>query len=130
MAFGFKPISNADGALAPYEYLPTSLTNLNLGTALAFSAGKLTKASGTTKPEYICMHEGAVGADEIIPVIRVDHNTVYETSISASGTSLKLGDKVTLATGGNQVTATTTDGVAEIVYMAGTATGSTVRVRF
>ena len=42
----------------------------------------------------------------------------------------KLGDKVTLHTDGLQVTATTTNGVAEGVYMDGTASGSMCRVRF
>ena len=52
-------------------------------------------------------------------------------ALSAAGTSLNLGDKVTLhATNGMEVTATTSNGVAEIIDMDGTAEGSTVRVRF
>ena len=38
--------------------------------------------------------------------------------------------RVTLHTDGLQVTATTTNGVAEVVYMDGTASGSMCRVRF
>ena len=56
---------------------------------------------------------------------------VFETTFSAAATSVKLGNKVTLhASDGMSVTATTTDGVAEVVYMDGTASGSMCRVRF
>ena len=41
-----------------------------------------------------------------------------------------VGDKVTIHTDGLQVTATTTGGVAEVVWMEGTASGAKVRVRF
>ena len=67
----------------------------------------------------------------MVTVVRVDPQTEYETTLSAAGGSLNLGDKVTLhASSGLQVTATTTNGVAEIVYMDGTASGDMVRVRF
>ena len=129
----FIPIKNADGAPAPFEYLPCSAITPKFGMALTQSSGKLAIATGTTAPTYISMYEApaAVSAGTIIPVIRADHDTIYETTISAAGTSLNLGDKVTLhASNGLQVTATTTSGVAEIVYMDGTASGSMVRVRF
>ena len=42
----------------------------------------------------------------------------------------KVGDKVTLHTDGLQVTGTTASGVAEVVYMDGTAAGDMCRVRF
>lgn len=129
----FFPLKNADGAMAPTEYLPCSAITPKYGMALIQSSGKLAIATGTSRPTYISMVEksAAVSAGEIIPVIRVDEETIYETTISAAGTSLNLGDKVTLhASDGMQVTATTTSGVAEIVGMDGTASGSKVRVRF
>ena len=55
---------------------------------------------------------------------------IYETISSAAFTSIKQGQKVTLATDGMKVTATTTDGVAEVVDIADTAAGGKVYVRF
>ena len=78
----------------------------------------------------MCEKETAVAAGENIPVIRVEDGMIFSVPLSASGASLKLGNKVTLAAGGLQVTATTTDGVAEIVGIIGTAVGDEVLVRF
>ena len=67
---------------------------------------------------------------DIIPVIRVNKDMIFETTFAAAATSVKLGDKVTLHTDGLQVTGTTASGVAEVVYMDGTAAGDMCRVRF
>ena len=114
------------------EYLPCSAITPKAGMAMIQSGGNLAIATGATKPTYICMceKESACAAGELIPVMRVLPDMVLETTFSAAATSIKLGSKVTLHTDGLQVTATTTDGVAEVVYMEGTAAGSTVRVRF
>ena len=130
---GFVPYSTEEGRVQPWEYLPCSAITPKIGMALVQSSGNLAIATGTTKPTYICMTEraSAVSAGDIIPVIRVDHDIVFETEFSASASSIKLGDKVTLhASDGMSVTATTSSGVAEIVYMDGTASGSMCRVRF
>ena len=55
---------------------------------------------------------------------------MFETAFSASATALKLGDKVTINTDGLTVTATKTNGVAEIVYMEGMDAGDMCLVRF
>lgn len=128
----FLNIKTDDGHVAPFEKLPCSAITPKNGMAMVLSSGKLAIASGTTKPEFICVeeHDAAVAADTLVTVVRVDHDTVYQTTLSAAGTSLNLGDKVTIATDGLRVTATKTDGVAEIVYMDDTASGSMVHVRF
>lgn len=128
----FKPHQTNDGRVPPFEYLPAGAITPKVGMALYMNAGNLAIASGTTKPTYICMceKETAVAAGDIIPVIRVDDGMIFSVPLSASGASLKLGNKVTLAAGGLQVTATTTDGVAEIVGIIGTAVGDEVLVRF
>ena len=73
----------------------------------------------------------ALSAGDIIPVIRVDHDIIFETEFSASAGSVNLGDKVTMhASDGMSVTGTTTSGVAEVVYMDGTSSGDMCRVRF
>jgi hypothetical protein len=129
----FLNIKTDDGHVAPFEKLPCTAITPKNGMAMLLSSGKLAIATGTNKPEFICVeeHASAVSAGDLVTVVRVDHDTVYQTELSASGTSLNIGDKVTLhATSGMSVTATTTSGVAEIVGMDGTASGDTVYVRF
>lgn len=121
-----------DGHVLSIEYLPCSAITPKIGMALTQTAGNLALATATTAPTYIsvCERETACTAGDIIPVVRVSDDTVFETTFAAAATTIKPGDKVTLHTDGLQVTATTTAGVAEIVYMNGTASGSMCRVRF
>ncbi len=130
----FMPYKNNDGARDPYEYLPCSGITPKLGMAMVPNAsGQLAIATGTNAPTYISVFdsENAVAAGTIIPVVRVNKRTIYKTTLSASGSNLKIGNKVTLHTSnGMQVTATTTDGVAEIVDIIDSANGGEVLVRF
>lgn len=129
----FKIYKTDDGRIPGIEYLPCSAITPKVGMALVQSSGNLAIATGTTAPTYIsmCEKDSACAAGDIIPVIRVSKDMVFETNFSAAATSINLGDKVTLhASDGMQVTATTTSGVAEVVYMDGTASGSMCRVRF
>ena len=128
----FRIHSTNDGRVPPIEYLPAGAITPKVGMALVQSSGNLALASGTAKPTYIsmCERETALTAGDLIPVIRVEDGMIFGTELSAAGTSLKLGSKVTIATDGLRVTATTTDGVAEIVGMHGTAIGDEVLVRF
>lgn len=124
--------STDDGRVLPWEYLPAGAITPKVGMALTQTNGNLALASGTTVPTYISMREQdtALTAGDMIPVVRVQPDVIFETELSAAGTSLKVGNKVTIATDGLRVTATTTEGVAEIVEILGTAIGDKVRVRF
>ena len=126
-------LHSVDGGIVPaYEYLHCGAIQPQVGLALTVTGGNLAVASGTTAPNYISMREEnkAVAAGTIIPVIKVRDHIVFETTFSAAATSIKVGDKVTISSDGLQVTATKTGGVAEVVWMEGTASGSKVRVRF
>ena len=130
---GFIPSENSDGRVPPWLYLPCSAITPKIGMALIMSSGKLGIATGTNKPTYISMVEkdAAVTAGDIIPVIEVLPDQVFETTNSASLSSVNIGQKVTLhASNGLQVTATTSSGVAEIVAKDGDASGSRVLVKF
>ena len=130
---GFIPYSNEDGRVPPWEYLPCSAITPKLGMALVQSSGKLAIATGTTKPSYISMVEkdAAVTAGEIIPVIKVLPDQVFECTNSASLSGVSIGSKLTLhASNGLQVTGTTTSGVATLVEKDGDSAGSRVLVRF
>lgn len=130
MAFKIHTID--DNRVAGIEYMAAGAITPKVGMALTLSGGKLAVASGTTVPTYLsmCEKEKACAAGDIIPVIRVGHDMILETTLSAAGTSLKVGDKVTLSADGLQVTATTASGVAELVYIDDMAAGGMCRVRF
>lgn len=128
----FKVHTTDDNRVPGMEYLPAGAITPKIGMALVMTAGNLAICGATATPTYIsmCEKEKACVAGELIPVIRVGHDMIFETEFSAAATAIKVGDKVTLDTGGLSVTATTTSGVAEIVYMDGTAKGDMCRVRF
>lgn len=129
---GFK-IHTVDGGYVPgIEYLPAGAITPKVGMALVMSSGNLALCTGANAPQYIsmCEHESTLTAGDVIPVIRASKGMIFETTFSAAATAIKAGNKLTIAADGMQVTATTADGVAEVVSMDGTAAGSTVRVRF
>ena len=140
MAFLLHSID--DGHVPAWEYLPVGAITPKVGMALTQTSGNLAIATAGTAPTYISMVEkdAACTAGDVIPVIRVSKDMIFETTFSAAATSLNVGDKVTLhASNGLQITASKTEngansstinGVAEIVSMDGTAIGDSVRVRF
>lgn len=128
----FKIYSTDDNRVPGIEYLPANAITPKVGMALTQTNGRLALATDVTAPTYIsmCEKDGECTAHDIIPVIRVGKDMILETTFAADATNIKLGNKVTLYKDGLQVTATTTNGVAEVVYMDGTASGSMCRVRF
>lgn len=124
--------STDDGRIPPIEYLPAGAITPKVGLALTQTAGNLAVAGGAVKPTYIAMtgKDSACAAGDIIPVIRVLPDMIFESTASVAMTSIKLGDRVTLSADGLQVTATTTGGVAEVIGLDDTAAGCVVRVRF
>ena len=127
---GFTIHTTDDGRALPWEYLPAGAITPKIGLALTLSAGTLTVASG--KPDYICMTQAdaAVTSGTIIPVVKVQPDVIWETTLSAAGTSLKQGNAVTLASDGLRVTATTTSGVFTLTDIVDPASGGIVRGRF
>lgn len=118
------------GQTPPIEYRQaTADEDVVLGEALVTaSTGLLTKCGATAKPEFMAV--GPQDEQDMVPVVRVQDYQVWRTQLSAAGTGLKPGNKVTLETDGLRVTATTTSGVAAVVELEGTAAGDGVRVRF
>ena len=91
----------------PWEGKPAaSGLALEIGTALVMASGKLAKATGTKKPEYICMQKVDATADgQLIHVERVREETVYETELSVASASIARGNKYTIDTTGGMITA-------------------------
>jgi len=128
---GFKFHSTDDGRVPATEYLPAGAITPKIGLALIQTGGLLVAAVGEQAPGYIsmCEKKQACAAGEVIPVVRVSGDIIFETAFSADAGSVALGDKVTISADGLSVTATT-GGPAEVVYMDGTENGSMCRVRF
>ncbi len=100
-----------------------------VGEALKLADGVAVKAAGTFVPEYICAEKKTAKTGERVSAYLVEHNQEYESVTSADG-SLVVGTKYTIDSDGVKVTATATNGVAEVVSVAGTTAGSKVVVRF
>jgi hypothetical protein len=130
----FKLNRNLDGSNhEKYVELPTTASETyKQGEALVITSGAVTKCGATAAPTHICGCDYVAPAtgNKSIPCYPIFKGYELETTLQAAGTSLVIGDKVTLHTDGLQVTATTTSGVAEIVKMNGTAVGSSVIVKF
>lgn len=124
----FKLHKRADMGTEAIEYRTTGVA-IKAGMVLKYTSGNLAIAVGTDVPEYVSL--GDANANEECPVKRIIEDEIYETKLSAAGTSLNAGDKVTLhASNGLEVTATTEGGVFEIIEMDGTEVGSKVRGLF
>ena len=128
----FTLIRKDEGYLPAAEFLPGKAgESFTLGEALVLSAGALTACGDTQAPQYIAMESVSAPASETadVYVMPVAHNAVYRTTNSADLASVPIGSKVTLANA-VQVTATTTSGVAMIVYKSADAAGSEIHVKF
>lgn len=132
MAFKVYTIDGSDKSQS-YKYLPASAITPKAGMLLYFSSGKLALCSGTTKPQYVCQTErdAALTAGDLIPVLPITPDLVFETVFSADGSAVGPGSSVTIASDGLRVTATTSSGVAFIEEKPDPgAAGDRVRVRF
>lgn len=124
----FKLHKRADMGTEAIEYRTAGVA-ITPGMVLKYNAGKLAKAVGTDVPEYVSL--GSAKANKECAVKRIIEDEIYETTLSAAGSSLTAGSKVTLhASNALEVTATTENGVFEIIEMDGTTVGSKVRGLF
>lgn len=122
-----------DASQPELELIPcTASTEYEIGMGLTVAADGSTVVGATEVPEYICMTKKKGIAGEQIQAIRVDSADTYIAKLSAAGTSLKIGDKVTIDTDGIKVTATTESGVAKIIgfMTAEKASGDDVLIKF
>lgn len=131
--FAFRK-SNTHPVAPIIKTLPSKAsTTYKLGDALILSGGFLDKATGGTKPEYICACNYVAPAEDMEPiaVYLISPGSEWDTTFSAAATSINEGDVVTINTDAAQVTATETGGVAKIPKKHGTgASGEGVTVTF
>lgn len=128
---GFIPYRTDVADIPPFEYLPCDDIEIAVGSALLITGGQLVLATGTNKPTFISLSSQTIAtAGDIIPVIRITPTMVFETTLLNDASGMGIGTMHTIHTDGAQITATTTNGIAEVVsYDANTAT-SKIRVRF
>jgi len=100
-----------------------------IGEVLAESNGLLTKVTGTVKPAYVSCGVGTKASGDLLAVNPIYKDMEFTTTLAASG-AIKVGEKVTIHSDSAQVTATTTSGVATLLEITGTASGSKVVVKF
>lgn len=118
--FNCKKIINGRMNVPETESLPTTASEVyKEGEALVLSGGKLTKASGTTKPTHISLadYTAPASGQKELPCFRIAPNMVFEVPVTFSSTAaaIVVGTKLTVATDGLGVTDVTASGVITVV---------------
>jgi hypothetical protein len=129
----FLPFQYANG-VTPWEYLPAGAITPKVGMLLELDAttGQL-KVCSQGIPQYISMaeHSSAVSAGTLIPVIKIEKDTVYETQLDGNVSTLPLGTLADIDTTGLLLDGdASTDDVFRVEYVGGLTAGSTVRGKF
>ena len=103
-------------------------TSISVGAGVDLTSGRL---AVSTTPKYVTLQRCGVNEMRCL-VHEIRKDELYSTTLSASGESLNVGDAVTVATNGKQVTATTTNGIFRIEEFKdpNKASGSVVVGRF
>lgn len=126
MAFEFI---RAESDVAPIEkeILATNGTTYKHGSLVAFGAAG-TAVAETGAPEFVYAGKDITAkTGDKLAVIPILPEYEFETTLSAAGTSLKAGNKVTVTA--EQATATTTNGIFQLLTDGGAA-GAEVVGRF
>lgn len=113
------------------ELIAKATQAYKLGDALGYNAdGEVAPVGATVKPEFICASADftAKEGDKVVGQV-IEEDMEFVTTFSAAPTSIKLGNKVTLANA-SQVTNTTANGVAEVIAINGDGVGAEAIVKF
>lgn len=131
MAFEFLRAEN-NAAPIEKEVPATAGTTYKHGAAVKYgaSSGTVELATGTNKPEFVYTGKDVTAVTGAkISVVPVLPEYEFESELSTTGTSLKEGQKVTIASDGLRVTATTASGVFQLLE-PGKTSGAYIRGRF
>lgn len=102
-----------------------------LGEALVITGGKATKCGAAVKPTHMCCRDQKADEKDHILVYPITGTMHFGVPVTAAPTALTVGAKVTLGADALGVTATTTNGVCEIVNLNGAkASGDEIVVKF
>lgn len=121
----------SDNGLQPFEYYAAAAGTYEIGQLLNAVDGKLTPIAeaSTTTPAYVSMGQGALADGQLLPVIRINHEMVFQTTLSAETAGAKLGAKLQVSAGGKEVDGAAA-GTFEVTCAEGTAASSVVYGRF
>ena len=128
----FKLFKKNQATIPVVKEIPAAAGTYAVGETLALNAsGLAAQVAGTNMPEYICASATTVASGAFIAVNPIYEDMEFLTTFSADGSAIVAGEKVTISTTFDSVTATKTNGVATIVEKLGTgATGTEVIVKF
>ncbi len=129
----FLPVKSNTGAVLPWEYLGATAGTYQAGQMLTVTDGKLDAldAASTTTPPYLCMADVTAADGQVIPVIRVDGDFIFETTLKAAASGAVIGTKLQVEADGLTASKPSAgSGTFEVVYLEGTAAGNIVRGRF
>lgn len=129
----FKLFKKNNATIPVIKEVPAAAATYKVGQVLYTNAGGyVAGAAGSTAPEYVCATDATVATSGMkIAVNPIYEDMEFKTVFSADGSALVKGQKVTVSTTFDSVTATTTNGVATIVEKIGTgASGTEVIVKF
>lgn len=118
---------NVGGNLRSWEYLPAAPGTYHAGQLLNVSNGLLVEvdAASTVTPPYLCQCDRTVVEGEIIPVVRVSYDDIYETCLGTDAEGLAVGQMLQISAGGETVDAAA-EGSFEVVSFGGTEAGNFV----
>lgn len=129
--FSFNRNQNGQNAEHYVDMPAKKGEDYSIGEALVVKDGVVTKCGATEKPTHICgTTELGKKEGETVACYPIFESYEFETTLTADGKNLKVGDKVTLDVAALNVTATTASGVAQIVRFVSKANGGTVVVKF
>ena len=120
-----------ENGIQPWEYLQAAAGSYKCGQAVSVTGGKVTPIAAALKttPPYICMADVTVDDGHAVPVIRTNHEIVFETTLSAEAAAAAVGSMLEVSAGGLQVDAAAA-GTFEVTDIEATAAGGTVYGRF
>ena len=121
----------SDNGLQPWERYPAAAGTYTVGQMLTMKDGKLTalEAASTTTPPYLCMAKKETQDGELLPVIRVTGDMIFETQLGAEAAAAVIGTKLQVRADGLTADAAAA-GTFELTHIEGTAAGDTVYGRF
>ena len=99
------------------------------GMVLVMEDGCAVPCVGDNQATYVAYETKTAEEGDSVRCARVADDETYETTLSADGSALKVGDRVTFSADGTEVTATKGDNGAEIVEIINAAKDGRVRVR-
>lgn len=123
-------IKRADKGNNPVvKELPAAAGTYKVGQVATLSGGYITRASGSTMPEYVTAAAGTYASGDLIAVNPIYDDMEFETELSVAG-ALTVGSKVTISATFDSITSTVTNGVATIIETTGSASGDKAIVKF